>query len=202
MRAAGAGRAHSLASSIVFSVFCIVSFVSIYISLVIMISEHTVATAVLNGRHSMWMTHGPREQRRWRGICAACACQMRQPPAGRRPASGQCLKHHIQLLTCKRVLPCESMGVAGEARARVLRACRVRGGRVCWCASAEQARGRGGGEGRGRGEPGARAGCAQKCVAKRHFPYIDSHTDIARVCKSNTMCVSEYEYDARWSTES
>ena len=32
-------------------------------------------------------------------ICEACACQMRQ-----RPASGQCLKHHIQLLTCKRVL--------------------------------------------------------------------------------------------------
>ena len=46
MRAAGAGRAHSLASCIVFSVFCIVSFVSI--SLVIMISEHTVATAVVN----------------------------------------------------------------------------------------------------------------------------------------------------------
>ena len=44
--------------------------------------------------------------------------------------------------------------------------------------------------------------CAQKWDAKRHFPYIDSHTDIARVCKSNTMCVSEYEYDARWSTES
>ena len=142
------GGAHSHASSIVFSVFCIVSFVSI--SLVIIISEHTVATAVVNGGQSVWMTHGPREQRRWRGICAACACQMRQPPAGRRPASGQCLKHHIQLLTCKRVLPCESMGVAGEARARVLRACRVRGGRVCWCASAEQARRRGGGEGRGR----------------------------------------------------
>ena len=140
MRAADAGRAHSLASSIVFSVFCIVSFVSI--SLVIIISEHTVATAVVNGGQSVWMTHGPREQRRWRGICAACACQMRQPPAGRRPASGQCLKHHIQLLTCKRVLPCESMGVAGEARARVLRACRVRGGRVCSCACAERARGR------------------------------------------------------------
>ena len=131
------GGAHSHASSIVFSVFCIVSFVSI--SLVIIISEHTVATAVVNGGQSMWMTHGPREQRRWRGICAACACQMRQPPAGRRPASGQCLKHHIQLLTCKRVLPCESMGVAGEARARVLRACRVRGGRVCSCARRREA---------------------------------------------------------------
>ena len=137
MRAADAGRAHSLASCIVFSVFCIVSFVSI--SLVIIISEHTVATAVVNGGQSVWMTHGPREQRRWRGICAACACQMRQPPAGRRPASGQCLKHHIQLLTCKRVLPCESMGVAGEARARVLRACRVRGGRVCSCARRREA---------------------------------------------------------------
>ena len=167
MRAADAGRAHSLASCIVFSVFCIVSFVSI--SLVIIISEHTVATAVLNGRHSVWMTHGPREQRRWRGICAACACQMRQRPAGRRPASGQCLKHHIQLLTCKRVLPCESMGVAGEARARVLRACRVRGGRVCWCASAEQARGRGGGEGRGRGEPGARRGLTRSSFGSQNF---------------------------------
>ena len=124
---------------------------------------------MLNGRHSVWMTHGPREQRRWRGICAVCVCQMRQPPAGRRPASGQCLKHHIQLLTCKRVLPCESMGVAGEARARVLRACRVRGGRVCWCASAEQARGRGGGEGRGRGEPGARAGLHRSVVAVTNF---------------------------------
>ena len=81
MRAADAGRAHSLASSIVFSVFCIVSFVSI--SLVIMISEHTVATAVLNGRHSVWMTHGPREQRRRRGICGSCVC------AGRQPADGQ-----------------------------------------------------------------------------------------------------------------
>ena len=169
MRAAGAGRAHSLASSIVFSFFCIVSLVSIYISLVIMISEHTVATAVVNGGQSVWMTHGPREQRRWRGICAACACQMRQRPAGRRPASGQCLKHHIQLLTGKRVLPCESMGVAGEARARVLRACRVRGGRVCWCASAEQARGRGGGEGQGRGEPGARRGLTSLFVRCTKF---------------------------------
>ena len=92
-----------------------------------------------NGRHIVWMTHGPREKRRWRGFCGSCACQMCQRPAGRRSASGQCLKHHIQLLTCKRVLPCESMGVAGEARARVLRACRVRGGRVCWCASVQGA---------------------------------------------------------------
>ena len=66
MIGAGAGRAHSLASCIVFSVFCIVSLVSIL--LVIIISEHTVATAVVNGRRSVWMTHGPREQRRWRGI--------------------------------------------------------------------------------------------------------------------------------------
>ena len=137
MIGAGAGSTYPLASSIVSSVFIIVFLV--FISLVIMISVHTVPTAVVNGRHSVWMTHGPREQRRWRGICAACACQMRQPPAGRRPASGQCLKHHIQLLTCKRVLPCESMGVAGEARARVLRACRVRGGRVCSCARRREA---------------------------------------------------------------
>ena len=40
MRAAGAGSAHSLASSIVFSVFFILSLV--FISLVIIISEHTV----------------------------------------------------------------------------------------------------------------------------------------------------------------
>ena len=41
MRAAGAGSAHSLASSIVFSVFFIVSFVFVSI-IVIIISEHTV----------------------------------------------------------------------------------------------------------------------------------------------------------------
>ena len=166
MRAADAGRAHSLASCIVFSVFCIVSFVSI--SLVIIISEHTVATAVVNGGQSVWMTHGPREQRRWRGICAACACQMRQRPAGRRPAGDQCLKHHIQLLTCKRVLLCESMGVAGEARARVLRACRVRGGRVCSCATAEQARGRGGGEGRDRREQAECAHLVREQIVRAH----------------------------------
>ena len=41
MRAAGAGSAHSLASSIVLSVFFIVSFVFVSI-IVIIISEHTV----------------------------------------------------------------------------------------------------------------------------------------------------------------
>ena len=59
MRAADASGTHSLTSSIVSSVFFIVSFV--FISLVIIISEHTVATVVVNGMHSMWMTHGPRE---------------------------------------------------------------------------------------------------------------------------------------------
>ena len=89
MRGAVAGDTHSLASSIVSSVFIIVFLV--FISLVIIISEHTVPTAMVNGRHSVWMTHGPREQRRWRGICESCACQVRQRPAGRRSASGQCL---------------------------------------------------------------------------------------------------------------
>ena len=135
-----------------------------------MISEHTVATAVVNGGQSVWMTHGPREQRRWRGICAACACQMRQPPAGRRPASGQCLKHHIQLLTCKRVLPCESMGVAGEARARVLRACRVRGGRVCSCARRRE---RSGDPGRGGAQATQwRPRCAPPSCAMNAFAML------------------------------
>ena len=138
------------------------------------------AMSVVHGRHSVWVTHGPREQRRLRGICAACAWQMRQPPAGRRPAGGQCLKHHIQLLTCKRVLLCESMGVAGEARARVLRACRVRGGRVCWCASAEQARGRGGGEGRGRSKPSARHASRNRDREKSGSAYYSSTTFYVR----------------------
>ena len=71
---------------------------------------------------------------------------MRQPPAGRRPASGQCLKHHIQLLTCKRVLPRESMCMAGEARTRGSCVSSVLCTRVLVCKAQRSERGRGSGE--------------------------------------------------------
>ena len=79
-------------------------------------------------------------------ICEACACQMRQRPAGRRSASGQCLKHHIQLLTCKRMLPCESMCGGGEACTRAACVSSVLCTRVLVCKAQRGERGRGGGE--------------------------------------------------------
>ena len=79
-------------------------------------------------------------------ICEACACQMRQRPAGRRSASGQCLEHHIQLLTCKRMLPCESMCGGGEACTRAACVSSVLCTRVLVCKAQRGERGRGGGE--------------------------------------------------------
>ena len=60
-------------------------------------------TSVVDGRHSVWMTHVPRAQRRWQAHCRARSRWMCQRRADRRSASGQCLKHHIQLLTCASV---------------------------------------------------------------------------------------------------
>ena len=76
MGGAGTSGAHSLASSIVFSVFFIVSFVFFIVSL------RTVTTTVVDGRHSVWVTHGPREQRRWRA-CLQRICEPDVPAAGR-----------------------------------------------------------------------------------------------------------------------
>ena len=64
MGGAGTSGAHSLASSIVSLVFLIVSF--IFISFVVIMSVHTVATVVVDSIHSVWAMHGDREQRRWR----------------------------------------------------------------------------------------------------------------------------------------
>ena len=71
---------HSLASSIVFSVFFIVSFV--FVSLIVIMSLRTVTTSVVDGMHNVWTTHVPREQRRWRARCRAHSRQMCQRRAG------------------------------------------------------------------------------------------------------------------------
>ena len=98
------------------------------------------------GRHSVWMTHVPRAQRRWQAHCRARSRWMCQRRAGRRSASGQCLKHHIQLLTCKRVYPRESMCTAGEARTHGACVTSVLCTRVLVCKAQGSERGRGGGE--------------------------------------------------------
>ena len=51
---------HSLASSIVFSVFFIVSFA--FVSLIVIMSLRTVTTMMVSGMHSVWMMHVAREQ--------------------------------------------------------------------------------------------------------------------------------------------
>ena len=78
-----------------------------------------------------------------------CLRSVRALDVSAQPAGGQPVASDsstaAKLFACERV-PRESMCIAGEARARVLRAWRARGGRVCAGARAEQARGRGGGE--------------------------------------------------------
>ena len=64
MSGVGTSGAHSLASSIVSLVFSIVSFV--FISFVVIMSEHTVATVVVDSMHIVWVMYGAREQRSWR----------------------------------------------------------------------------------------------------------------------------------------
>ena len=85
MGGAGASGAYSLASSIVSLVFFIVSFV--FISLVIIISEHTAAMVVVNGMQGVWTTHGPREQRRWRAHLRSV--RVPDAPAASRPTVSQ-----------------------------------------------------------------------------------------------------------------
>ena len=114
---------HSLASSIVFSVFFIVSFA--FVSLIVIMSLRTVTLSVVDGMHNVWTMHVPRAQRRWQAHCRARSRRMCQRRAGRRSASGQCLKHHIQLLTCERMLLCECMCASLSRLACVQRACRA-----------------------------------------------------------------------------
>ena len=60
MGGAGASGTHSLASFIMFSVFCIVSFV--FISLIVIMSLRTATTMMVSGMHNVWMRHVTREQ--------------------------------------------------------------------------------------------------------------------------------------------
>ena len=89
MGGAGASDTHLLASSIVFSVFFIVSFV--FISLIVIISLRTVATSVVDGRrsHARAATHACVATH----ACSVCVkralCSMAQQRAGRLSASGQ-----------------------------------------------------------------------------------------------------------------
>ena len=96
-------------------------------------------------------------------ICRAHSRQMCQRRAGRRSASGQCLKHHIQLLTCtcKRVLPRESMCTAGEARTHGACVTSVLCTHVLVCKAQSSERGRGSGE----AEAWARGRCATCLLA-------------------------------------
>ena len=78
---------HSLASSIVFSVFFIVSFVFVSIIVIMSLRTALVTTSVVDGMHNVWTTHVPRAQRRWRAwLQSMCALDV---SAGRRSASGQ-----------------------------------------------------------------------------------------------------------------
>ena len=115
-------------------------------------SLRTVTTSVVDGMHNVWTMHVPRAQRRWQAHCRARSRWMCQRRAGRRSASGQCLKHHIQLLTCKRVLPRESMCTAGEARTHGACVTSVLCTRVLVCKAQSSERRRGSGE----AKPGAR----------------------------------------------
>ena len=156
---------HSLASSIVFSVFFIVSFA--FVSLIVIMSLRTVVTtSVVDGMHNVWTMHVPRAQRRWQAHCRARSRRMCQRRASRRSASGQCLKHHIQLLTCtcKRVLPRESMCTAGEARTHGACVTSVLCTRVLVCKAQSSERGRGSGE----AKPGVRH--ASLCAITRMHP--------------------------------
>ena len=127
------------------------------------------------------MTHVPRAQRRWQAHCRARSRWMCQRRAGRRSASGQCLKHHIQLLTCtcKRVLPRESMCTAGEARAHGACVTSVLCTRVLVCKAQSSERRRGSGE----AKPGARHAslcaffcslCSRANTRSVHIPHAAS----------------------------
>ena len=154
-----------LASFIVFLVFFMVSLA--FVSLIVIMSLRTVTTSVVDGMHNVWTMHVPRAQRRWQAHCRARSRRMCQRRASRRSASGQCLKHHIQLLTCKRVLPRESMCTAGEARTRGSCVSSVLCTRVLVCKAQRSERGRGSGE----AKPGARHAslCAFFCASAKTF---------------------------------
>ena len=144
MRAAGAGGAHSLASSIVFSVFCIVSLV--FISLVIIISEHTVATAVVNGRHSMWMTRAAEVARHLRSVRVPDVSAASRPTVSQWPVTRA---RQPTFDVRARAWLRESMCMAGEARTRAACVSSVLCTRVLVCRAQGSERGHGSGEAEG-----------------------------------------------------
>ena len=110
----------SSARSVHDSVLCTVSFVFIsfaFISFaVIMICEPH--GGMVNCMHSVWMTRGPREQRMWRAYLRNVCVPDVSRAASRPTVSQWPVPQASHLFFCKRVLPCESMQIAGEARAR------------------------------------------------------------------------------------
>ena len=89
------------------------------------------ATSVVDGRHSVWVTHGPREQRRWR----ACLQRMFAPdaPAASRPTVSQWAVPQASrpaFQACD-VQACVYMCMVGEAR--------THGAVHSWCVRDEHA---------------------------------------------------------------
>ena len=131
MGGAGTSGAHSLASSVVSLVFFIVSFV--FISFIVIMSLRTVTTSVVDGMHSVSVTHR-RGQRRRRaclqsGVRARCVSG--QPADGQPVASDSSTAAKLfDVSACCRVRACALLA----SRARVVRACRACSARVCSCA--------------------------------------------------------------------
>ena len=110
MRAAGAGGTHSLASPIVFSLFCFVSFE--FISFVIIMSVHhghggNVGVGCMHGVCARWA----RLARTTRCRAVAMLVRVLSMPSRGRPTASQwpvTRAPQKRILTCKRVLPvCE-----------------------------------------------------------------------------------------------
>ena len=138
---------HSLASSIMFLVICIVSFV--FVSIIVIISLRTRTTSTVDGMHnSVWVTHR-RGQRRWRaclqsGVRARCvsgqpadgqpvasdsstaaklfdvsACCRVEHVHGWRGAHAWCVRVERALHACARVQGAEQRAWARHARRRL-----------------------------------------------------------------------------------
>ena len=88
-------------------------------------------------------------------ICAACARRcVSGEPADAQPVASDASTAFL-LLTCDRVLPHESMCVAGEARTRAVCVSSAFCTRVLVCDAQRSECGRGSGEAEGAGSPGA-----------------------------------------------
>ena len=103
-------------------------------------------------------------------FCSSCASQMRMQwaecacsgPTDTQPMASDTSTPSL-LLPRKRVLPCESMRIAGEARTRAACVMSVLCMRVLVCKAQRSERGRGSGE----AKPGARHGFARHALCAR-----------------------------------